>query len=92
MTALRSKPVGFWLPDSCEPVLAGSFSWEPRLGRFSFTGRKIRVVAMFAWRRQSYIFAMPALCSTALAAAAARTGSAGRSHRLRSSAAGTRRS
>ncbi len=36
MTAARSKPVWIWLPGSSEPVLAGTFSWEPRLGRFSY--------------------------------------------------------
>ena len=36
MTTARSKPVWFWPPGSCEPVLAGVFSWEPRLGRFSY--------------------------------------------------------
>ena len=36
MTAARSKPVWFWPPESCEPVLVGAFSWEPRLGRFSY--------------------------------------------------------
>jgi len=36
VTAARSKPVWFWPPESCEPVLVGAFSWEPRLGRFSY--------------------------------------------------------
>jgi serine/threonine-protein kinase HipA len=38
MTARRSKPVWIWLPDSSEPALAGSFSWEPGLGRFFYDG------------------------------------------------------